>query len=77
MCDVTLRYYIRNYSEGALLDLIMDSTGDTNKDMLAEIVAAFAIVKDDVRHAPFSTCSRNVSNLKRFGWSTRLMCLER
>ena len=49
MCDVTLKYYMRNYSEGALLDLIMDSTGDTNKDMLSEIVAAFAIVKGDVR----------------------------
>jgi hypothetical protein len=30
MCDVTLKYHMRNYSEGAVLDLIMDSTGDTN-----------------------------------------------
>jgi len=40
MFDQTLKYYMRNYSEGAVLDLVMDSTGDTNKDMFSEIVTA-------------------------------------
>ena len=38
--DQTLKYYLRNYSEGAALDLVMDSTGDSNKDTFSEIVAA-------------------------------------